>query len=141
MKEKIKQRVLYILAIAMFVAVTGAIFVTVSIFGGAVMKLFGFEYDSVWSILLYFLIVGLLGFPLDMWTSGIPVILVRAGRINARAGILLRLILETVCSSIVMGVVDYFLNNVKASGTAIIIVSFLMALLELYLDIKNAFKE
>lgn len=137
MKDKIKAVLAYGLMWGIFLVITGGIFVTVSIFAAAVMKLLGFEYDSVWSILFYFLIVGMLGFPLDAWTSGLPNVLIRAGRVSIQTGIALRLLLETICSSVIMRVVDHFLDSVEASDLAIVVVSFLMALLSLWMDVRK----
>ena len=49
-----------------------AIVSVIAIFGGALMKLFGFTYQSVGSIILFFVVSGILVFPIEMFVKAFP---------------------------------------------------------------------
>lgn len=63
--EKIKTILGKLVGFLVIVGIIVAIVSVVAIFGGALMKLFGFTYQSMGSIILFFVISGILAFP--MW--------------------------------------------------------------------------
>ena len=58
----------FVLFAVLFLAVVAVI----ALFGGAVMKWFGFTYDSIGSIVLFFLLATLLSLPLSCWRRHCP---------------------------------------------------------------------
>lgn len=53
----------------------GIIVLVFAIFGGALMKIFGFTYQSVGSIILFFTVSGMLSFPIELFVKAIPKVL------------------------------------------------------------------
>lgn len=47
----------------------------VALFGGSLMKMFGFTYQSIGSIILFFTISGILAFPIELFVKAIPKVL------------------------------------------------------------------
>ena len=107
------------------------VFTLLALFGGGVMSLFGLEYVSVGSFLLFFLLSALAGFPLELLASALPRALFSLGRLSRRAAILLFLLLDTLSSCLSMSVLDWLIDGVWASPRAILAVSLAFALLSL----------
>ena len=68
----------------------------VALVGGNVMRLFGFRYDSVGQLLLYFLLGELIGLPLDLISTALPKALYRMGKVDRRQGNLLYIPMDTL---------------------------------------------
>ncbi|MCM1499228.1 MAG: regulatory YrvL family protein [Clostridium sp.] len=120
-----------ILVITFFVGVIAGIFLLVSMFGGFIMSVFGFKYRSVGSILLFFVIVFILSFPIDLVTEALPkVLLIEFHKINLWQARVLYIVLDTLCSMICYSLVDYFMDSVHASDMAIFMVSLIFSLIE-----------
>lgn len=119
----------------LFLACIG-ILVGYTFVGGAIMRLFGFTYKSYLSILFYFLITGIVRLPLDIIAMSLPKILTKLGFINHSISTIVHVFLDTLFNSIIFSVFDYFLDNVAATDMAIIVVSFVMAILNSYLASK-----
>lgn len=64
--EKIKTILGKLVGFLVIVGIIVAIVSVVAIFGGALMKLFGFTYQSMGSIILFFVISGILAFPIHL---------------------------------------------------------------------------
>ena len=92
------------------------------------MKIFGFEYDSLWSVILLFVIAGIVGLPLDMFSMGLPAALVSLGRADVDLATVFYVILDTLLTAASMAIADYFMDSVSASDLSILVVSFLFAL-------------
>lgn len=98
-----------------------------SIFGGAIMKLFGFQYESVGSIILFFITVGALGFPIEMIAKGLPNALLSLDKINIVFAKILFIFLDSIATIITMKVVDYFMESVSATDISIFIIAVITA--------------
>lgn len=98
------------------------------------MSIIGLEYRSVGSVILFFFISAIVATPIGELISALPKVLVKAGRLSKWQGTLLFLIEDTIFSIIVFSIVDYFMSSVEASPLAILVVSFLLALLSVYVD-------
>ena len=102
----------------------------VAIFGGALMKLFGFTYKSVGSIVLFFVISGILAFPIELFVKAIPKVLFsHFKKITAIEAKVLFVVLDTLLSMLMMSIVDYFMKSVSATAVSLFMVSLVMALL------------
>lgn len=75
MLEKIKNIIGKFIGFLIIVGIIVAIVSIIAIFGGALMKLFGFTYQSVGSIILFFVVSGILGFPIELFVKAIPKVL------------------------------------------------------------------
>ena len=121
-----KQRdpVTVLLGVGLILAVLAA----VSLVAGGVMKLFGFTYDSVGSLVLYFIFASVLSAALGQAFSALPKVLYEMGKLNRAEGIILYLVLDTLVTAVGLGVVDRWMPSVSASDRAIVAVSLLLAL-------------
>ena len=121
-----KQRdpVTVLLGVGLILAVLAA----VSLVAGGVMKLFGFAYDSVGSLVLYFIFASVLSAAFGQVFSALPKVLYEMGKLNRAEGIILYLVLDTLVTAVGLGVVDRWMPSVSASDRAIIAVSLLLAL-------------
>lgn len=105
-----------------------AVLAVLSLVAGGVMKLFGFTYDSVGSLVLYFIFASVLSAALGQAFSALPKVLYEMGKLNRAEGIILYLVLDTLVTAVGLGVVDRWMLSVSASDRAIIAVSLLLAL-------------
>ena len=112
-------------------AICGMIFLLIlsiiALIGGSIMKIFGFQYESVGSIILFFIITTIMSFPLNLIASAFPKALLKLGKINWRIAFILYLVLDTVATSFGLKVVDYYMPTVSATNISIIIISLLFA--------------
>lgn len=119
-KEKIKT---FIICGTIFLAVLSII----ALIGGSIMKIFGFQYESIGSIILFFIIATIMSFPLNLIASALPKALLKLGKINRQTAFILYLILDTIATSFGLKVVDYYMPTVSATNISIIIISLLFA--------------
>lgn len=112
-------------------AICGMIFLLIlsiiALISGYIMKIFGFQYESVGSIILFFIIATIMSFPLNLIASAFPKALLKLGKINWRTAFILYLVLDTVATSFGLKVVDYYMPTVSATNISIIIISLLFA--------------
>ncbi len=109
---------------ALFVGVLSIL----ALFCGAVMKLFGFTYRSVGSIVVFFIAAGLLSLPANLVAKALPKVLLLRQRVSKREAILLFVALDTAMTAMGLTLVDYWMDGVSASGLSILAVSFLLSL-------------
>lgn len=128
MKEKFKKIIEPIFGFGLAAIIITAIISVIAIFGGAVMKLFGFKYNSIGSIILYFIVVTIVGFPVDIILRVFSKVLISIGQLNKNTGKILFIVLDTMGTCIVMAIVDYFMKSVSATDLAILVVSFIIAI-------------
>ena len=130
MLEKIKNIIGKSIVFLIIVGIIVAIVSVIAIFGGALMKLFGFTYQSVRSIIMFFTVVGILAFPIELFVKAIPKVLFSYFRkINAFEAKVIFVILDTSLSMIMLSLVDYFMKSVSATPVSLFVVSLVMALL------------
>lgn len=134
MIQRFKKNIESILGYGLVILVVLTIISIIAILSGGLMSFFGFKYDSIWSIILYFIIVAIIGFPIEILTKVFPKALKSLGRIDIKTEKILFIILDMISTSMVMLVVDYFMNSISASGLAILIISFIIALFSLDKD-------
>ena len=108
--------------------------VVLSLLGGTLMTLFGMEYDSIGSLILYFVIIAIIGFPLDSLSQALPIVLVKMGKIEKPIGRIMFITLDTLSSFFVMTLIDYSMDSINATRLSILIISFIMALFSLNRD-------
>ena len=119
-KEKIKT---FLIGGTIFLAILSII----ALISGSVMKIFGFQYKSIGSIILFFIIATIMSFPLNLIAGALPKALLKLGKINRQAAFITYLILDTLATSFGLKVVDYYMPTVSAKNISIIIISLLFA--------------
>ena len=130
MLEKIKNIIGKFIGFLIIVGIIVAIVSIIAIFGGALMKLFGFTYQSVGSIILFFVVSGILGFPIELFVKAIPKVLFsHFKKINELEAKIMFVVLDTLLSMVMFSTVDYFMKSVSATTISLFIVSLVMSLL------------
>ena len=125
MKEKIKKLAVSVLGYSIIAGII--LFVIAAVVSGSVMRIFGFEYESVGSIILFFVVVMVAGFPGEILSSALPRALVSSGWSTEKQGTVFYVILDTLFSAAAMAFADYFMDSVSVSDLAILIISLLFA--------------
>lgn len=97
--------------------ICGTIFIAalsiIAVISGAIMRLFGFQYRSIGSIVLFFIIATALSFPLNLIAGGLSKALYELGRISKKVALILYLILDTVATSFGLEIVDYYMQSIS----------------------------
>lgn len=92
------------------------------------MKIFGFEYESIESIILFFVIATIISYPFSLIAEVLPKVVLSFGKLPKQMAILFYIILDTFATFYGLRVVDYFMQSVSATDISIIIVSLILAL-------------
>ena len=130
MLEKIKNIIGKSIGFLIIVGIIVGIVSVIAIFGGALMKLFGFTYQSVGSIILFFAVSGILVFPIELFVKAIPKVLFsHFKKINGLEAKIMFVVLDTLLSMVMFSIVDYFMKSVSATPISLFIVSLVMSLL------------
>lgn len=137
MKERFKKIIEPILGYGLIAIIIIAIISIIAIFAGALMRIFGFQYKSVGSIILYFIIMTVVDFPIDTLITAFLKALTSMGRINVKGKKFLSIVLGTISTGIVMSAVDYYMDSVSATDLSILVISFIMSILSLDKEEKN----
>ena len=128
--EKIKAILGKLIGFLIIVAVIVAIISLLALFGGALMKMFGFTYKSVGSIILFFAISGILAFPIELFVKAVPKVLFsHFKKINEFEAKVMFVVLDTLLSVAMFSMVDSFMKSVSATPIALFVVSLVMSLL------------
>ena len=110
----------------------GSVFIVIlsiiALVSGSIMRLFGFQYESLWSIILFFIIAAVISFPLNLIAESFPNSLFMEKRISKNYAIVLYLVIDTIATALGLTIVDYYMSSVSASTISIIVISFLLAL-------------
>lgn len=126
--KKTNKKTVIITALLLLVIFLAGMFVA-SLVGGAIMKFFGFEYNSLLSLFLFFLIPNMVCFLLSNIIEILPKVLYfEFSVITKRQAMVLYVILDTIVSMFAYAVTDYFMTSVKAGDAAIFVVSLVFAL-------------
>lgn len=81
-----RKKVLDFFGFIICVAVVLGIVSVIALVGGSIMKIFGFRYESVGKIILFFLIFAIVGFPMEVFTQALPNALLSLDRISFMSG-------------------------------------------------------
>ena len=112
--------------------ICGTIFIgmlsIIALVSGTIMKLLGFQYESIGSIILFFIIATMMSFPLNLIAGALPKALYELKRISKLYAFILYLTLDTIATSFGLKIVDYFMSSVSATTISIVVISFLLAL-------------
>lgn len=112
--------------------ICGTIFIgmlsIIALVSGTIMKLLGFQYESIGSIILFFIIATIMSFPLNLIAGALPKALYELERISKLDALILYLTLDTIATSFGLKIVDYYMSSVSATTLSIVVISFLLAL-------------
>ena len=89
------------------------------------MGFLGFRYASLGSLLLYFLLILLIGLPLELVVSALSRSLVSTKRLSKDGGLIFYVVLDIFSTILSMSLADALMDNVSASGTSILVVALL----------------
>lgn len=118
-----------LIAFLIFAVIVIAVISVIAIFGGFVMQFFGFAYESVGSIIWFFLLATIVSYPIGLIAEALPQVLLNEfHRGTVGQARFLFLFLDTLGTAIGLSVVDMFMDSVSATELAIFVVSFLLAL-------------
>lgn len=95
---------------------------------GSIMKLFGFQYESTGSMILFFIMATIMSFPLNLIAGAFPKALYELERISKRYALILYFAFDTIATSFGLKIVDYYMSSVSATTISIVVISFLLAL-------------
>lgn len=112
--------------------ICGTIFIgmlsIIALVSGTIMKLLGFQYESIGSIILFFIIATIMSFPLNLVAGALPKALYELERLSKPYAFILYLTLDTIATSFGLKIVDYYMSSVSATTISIVVISFLLAL-------------
>lgn len=131
MKVNLKKYITSIIGYGLVVAIIIVIVSVIAIFGGSIMTMFGFEFTSVKSIILFFIVVSILGFPLEILAKSLPKVMLSLNKISLPKAKILFVIMDTCSTAITMKIVDNKMDGVSATNLSILVISFIFAILSI----------
>ena len=105
-----------------------------------IWKSFGFQYESIGSIILFLVIATIMSFLLNLIVEALPKALYELKWINKQHTLILYLVLDTIATSVGLKMVDYFMSSVLATTISIVAISFLLALPDID-DFKSKYED
>lgn len=120
-----KKAIIFIIGIALIIAVL-SIF---AIFSASIMNLLGFEYDSIGSFILYFVIASFVSYPMNLIAGALPKALLKLKKISKQVAMFIYIVLDTVATSLGFYLVDISMSSVSSSIISIVVISLIFAVL------------
>ncbi len=108
----------------------------IAIFSGAIMRLLGFEYESVGGFILYFIISSVVSYPINLIAGALPKALLNLDRITREIAVCMYVLLDTIATFYGFYIVDYFMPSVSANTISLIVLALVFALFGIS-DIKK----
>lgn len=93
------------------------------------MRFFGFTYESLGSLLLFFTAVMVLGFPLELVSKALPKALLGQGKLSFNQARGMFVLLDSLSTIIVMRIADEQMSGIYASDASVLVAALAMALL------------
>ena len=113
--NKEREKIITFILGALLIIVVLAI---IAIFSGAIMRLLGFEYESVGGFILYFIIASVVSYPINLIAGALPKALLNLDRITREIAVCMYVLLDTIATFYGFYIVDYFMPSVSANTTA-----------------------
>ena len=79
----------------------------IAIFSSAIMRLLGFEYESVGGFILYFIIASIVSYPMNLVAGAFPKALLNLDRITRKMAVCMYVLLDTITTFFGFYIVDY----------------------------------
>ena len=124
--DRHKEKVITLLSCGLLITIVLSVLALLS---GAVMKLFGFEYKSVGSVILFFIVAAILSYPLSLIASALPKALLSLNKLSIQEAKLLYVFLDTFATYWGLRITDYFMPSVSVKDISIVVVALIFALL------------
>lgn len=129
LKDVLDSFLVFLAAVILFI---GAI-ALMCVFGGEVMRVFGFRYSSLRSVIEFFVIGAIISWPVSLAAEAIPKVLCYDKKaIPKWLAVVMYVVLATLATSLGLFAVDSHTTKVVANQPSIIAVSFLLALFNSY---------
>ena len=129
LKDVLDSFLVFLVAVILFI---GAI-ALMCVFGGEVMRVFGFQYSSLRSVIEFFVIGAIISWPVSLAAEAIPKVLCYDKRMIPKwMAVIMYVILATFATALGLFAVDSHTTKVVANQPSIIAVSFLLALFNSY---------
>ena len=100
----------------------------IAIFSGAIMRLLGFEYESVGGFILYFIIASVVSYPINLIAGALPKALLNLDRITREIAVCMYVLLDTIATFYGFYIVDYFMPSVSANTISLIVFALVFSL-------------
>ncbi|MGN0343375.1 MAG: YrvL family regulatory protein [Lachnospiraceae bacterium] len=124
-KDVLDSLLVFLIAVFLFI---GAISLR-CVFGGEIMRVFGFQYTSVRSVIGFFVIGAIISWPISLTAEAIPKVLCYDKKVLRKwQAVIVYIGLSTFATSVGLFVVDSHTTKVVANKPSIIVVSLLLAL-------------
>ncbi len=131
--NKEREKIITFILGALLIIVVLAI---IAIFSGAIMRLLGFEYESVGGFILYFIIASVVSYPINLIAGALPKALLNLDRITGEIAVCMYVLLDTIATFYGFYIVDYFMPSVSANTISLIVLALVFALFGIS-DIKK----
>ena len=131
--NKKREKIITFILGALLIIVVLAI---IAIFSGAIMRLLGFEYESVGGFILYFIIASVVSYPINLIAGALPKALLNLDRITREIAVCMYVLLDTVTTFCGFYIVDYFMSSVSANTISLTVLALVFALFGIS-DIKK----
>lgn len=100
-----------------------------SMISGSIMNIFGFEYDSIFNVVVFFVLVEIIGAPASIFADsfcGVLLELELIGKFGARFA---NALLSTSVSIFAILIIDYFMDSITASPVATLVISIFWSII------------
>ena len=131
--NKKREKIITFILGALLIIVVLAI---IAIFSGAIMRLLGFEYESVGGFILYFIIASVVSYPINLIAGALPKALLNLDRITGEIAVCMYVLLDTIATFYGFYIVDYFMPSVSANTISLTVLALVFALFGIS-DIKK----
>lgn len=131
--NKEREKIITFILGALLIIVVLAI---IAIFSGAIMRLLGFEYESVGGFILYFIIASVVSYPINLISGALPKALLNLDRITREIAVCMYVLLDTIATFYGFYIVDYFMPSVSANTISLTVLALVFALFGIS-DIKK----
>ena len=123
--NKEREKIITFILGALLIIVVLAI---IAIFSGAIMRLLGFEYESVGGFILYFIIASVVSYPINLIAGALPKALLNLDRITREIAVCMYVLLDTIATFYGFYIVDFFLPSVSANTFSLTVLTLVFAL-------------
>ncbi|WMI81018.1 YrvL family regulatory protein [Anaerotignum sp. MB30-C6] len=108
----------------------------IAMFGGVYMHLFGFQYESVGTLILFFILVSIISLPLESLAIFLTQFMIRLGLAQKNYG-LVYIFFDVSSCFIAMQIVDYFMPSIVSTRLSILLFALTLSLITVYLEGKG----
>lgn len=124
-KRESNKTVIFIIGIALIIAVL-SIF---AVFSASIMHWLGFEYESVGSFILYFIIASFVSYPMNLIAGAFPKALLKLKKISKSFAVFLYMVLDTIATFLGFYLVDVSMSSVESSNISLLVLALIFATL------------